>query len=409
MAKPGWYNDNQFRDYPFVTRTTPLNLSFTQVSGRYPDISGQYPGQGLNNLPHGFIVDFGAIMDIDAEYADISGHQIYLVQLQRDGSEVVFTFHTNAPAGGTQELIFRRQIAVGEFKITWAEASSIDAEPFDPLICGNSARWRGFLVTGDLKPVADLLDDGESINFTSGLWQIEPARVQNLARSYLRAVNCANFPRVQALGAAGCAESGSSLAEDVAKIQSTCLSGPLVFKEGFNCGIRQDRRANAIIISAGVGLGRGQPCEEVQAFPTETKPPNSPFYSGGPACSQIIKSINGITGRNVTLVAGPGFKIYTTDDDPHQLIVDRALDDFALCLDIGSIDSSLSGYVPGPPPPPPPPPVGPLIGLHIDADSLSSSAFYDLGVFTGSVSADFDIENLGDDPLIVSQFNLGAT
>lgn len=401
MANPGFYNDNQFRDYPFVTRTEPLNLSFTQ-SGQYPDISGQYPGQVTEHLDHGFIVDLGIIMDLDAEYSDKSGHEVYLVQIRRDDTELLFTFHTNAPGGGTQELVFRREINATEFSISWEEASSFIAEEEDALRCDAVSKWRGFLATGDLTPWASRLADGEFVNYTQGLWRLEPARVQNLADSYMRGLNLANFPRVRAGVTDACTESSSAANED-ARVQATCLSGPLVFKEGFNCGIRQDRRANALIIGAGVGLGAGEPCEEVEAYPGENKPGTSKFFSGGPACSEIIKSVNGITGRNITIVAGPGFRVYTEVDNPNQLVVDRALDDFALCLeDNDSIFSSFS--LDGPPPPSVP--AIPMLGVYYADVGISSSEFLGFGDVSDSASLDIEMVNEGTGSLDLTDIQI---
>ncbi len=326
MANPAWYNDNQFRDYPFITRVEPL--AETTDFGDEP----------LFHLPHSAILDFGAIMEIDAEFSEASGHIIYLHSVARFSDIFTFKLRTTAAGAANYEMVFHRDLTSPEFLISWESASTIDPESPSPFTCPNLSRWSGFVVTGSMDELAGLLTNGTTLTAVPGLWQIEPARVQSLARSYLRSVSLANAARLHATPQVGCSLSSSEAANQPAIANTLCMAGNLGWKEGFNCTIRQDNNNNAIIIGAGVGIGDGVPCAEIPLYDGEHPPADSPFLSGGPACNEVIKSINGISGTDINFVAGPGFRIQPDTVNPHKLVIDRSLDVF-----IPETNSSLSG------------------------------------------------------------------
>jgi hypothetical protein len=323
MALPGFYNDNQFRDYPFETRVEP-QASFEPSS----DSSSEGPPRPA--VPHGVLVDFGAIMEIDAEYSEEDDHHVYLYSLryESDGT-VIFDFRTNAPEGANHRILATREPGDAEFAITWYDSEAVGADPFDSLNCANLPKWSAFVVVGSIDYMGDFPVD-ETIYYPDDRWRIEPARVQSLKDSYLRACNLGNFARTHTTPAAGCSESESAANPAEPYINATCMQGNIQWKEGYNCAIRQDNRENAIIIGAGIGSGEGEPCEEVPVFEGESPPDNSPYLSGGPGCGEVVKTINGVGGRNVILKAGTGFSIYEEEDG--TLVIDRTLDDFALCL-----------------------------------------------------------------------------
>lgn len=330
MANPSWLNDNQFRDYPFITRVEPLadTPGFTAASSLMVAL----------DLPSSAILDFGAIMEIDAGFDEAQGHYIYLHSVSRTGSVFTFRFRTNATESSNHELVFHRNLTDPEFLLEWEDASTINAESEEPLTCPTLPKWKGFLATGNLSDLGQIVASGETHVAVQGLWKIEPARVQSLLKSYLRAINLANRPRVHATLPDACSAS-SSEENTAAIVHDLCLAGNIQWKEGYNCGIRQDVNNNAIIISAGVGIGAGEPCDEVPLYPEEAPPAGSPFLSGGPACNEIIKSINGVSGTDVTILAGPGFRIFADDVATNKLIIDRALDDFTQLCSIDVVSS----------------------------------------------------------------------
>lgn len=340
MAKPAWYNDNQFRDFPFITRVEPL----AKTAG----FDSQSSGQPILHLPHSAIVDFCAIMEIDAEYDERDGHIVYLHSVSRFGDVFTFKFRTNAEDAANHEVIVYRELTDPEFLITRNDASTILPEEVGQFACPEQPRWTATVVTGSMREMAALLEDGETLYADVGLWQIEPARVQSLKKSYLRAVNLANAARLRATPVDGCSLS-SSYGDNAPAIPAAyCMNGDLRFKEGFNCTIRQDNNNNAIIIGAGAGVGEGQPCDEVPLYEGEAPPDDGKFLSGGPACDEVIKSINGVTGDDVTILAGRGFRIQADSDVPNKLIIDRALDDFALCDADNTVSSVSVGDDDGP-------------------------------------------------------------
>lgn len=341
MANPGWLNDNANRDYPFLNRVEPI----TQYDPT-PDSSSESAGAGTPvyaHLPHDAIVDFGAIMEIDAEYTEQQGHYVYLYRVARPTATTFeLEFRTNAPAAANYRITFTRNSTDPYNHVTWGDATAIDSDPADVLECRLQPRWKAFLVTGGFEGLLGFLATGETVHFVQGLWQIEPARIQSLMDSYLRACNLANFPRTVATDPPACASESSSSSQGLEEpiLNATCIRDHVKWKEGFNCVIRQDRFNNAIVIAAAVGSGAGEPCEEVSLYDGEVPPAGSPFLSGGPGCNDILKSINGIGGRRLTLIGGPGLRIFGDAENPHKLIVDRALDDFIICLDDDDVESS---------------------------------------------------------------------
>lgn len=335
MAKPAWYNDNQFRDFPFITRVEPL----AKTAG----FDSESSGQPILHLPHSAIVDFCAIMEIDAEYDERDGHIVYLHSVSRFGDVFTFKFRTTAEEAVNHEIVVSRELTDPEFMITRNDASTVLSEEIERFSCSEQPRWTATVVTGSMREMGTLLNDGDTLYADPGLWQIEPARVQSLKKSYLRAVTLANAARLHAAPVEGCSLSSSYADKGPAIPAAYCMNGNLKFKEGFNCTIRQNNNNNAIIIGAGVGVGEGAPCEEIPLYEDELPPDDGKFLSGGPACNEVIKSINGVTGDNVTILAGRGFRIQTDSVTPNKLIIDRALDDFALCDDDGTVSSISAG------------------------------------------------------------------
>lgn len=321
MARAGWYNENEYRDFPFLTRVDPLS---------YPADTDSDGEEQLLALPHEAIVDFVAIMALDAAYDEHEGHYIYLHSVRREDPYLYYTFRTTAPGGADEQIIFRRDVATDEeFTSEWQDSESLTGSSVSASDCAGP-RWSACLVTGRYDELLELLDDGDEWVFERGLWTVEPARTQSLYKSYLRSINLGNFSRTHALPPDQCG--GESEEAVVIHVNATCLAGDLKFKEGFNCLIRQDTLNNAIIIGAAVGGGEGRPCTEVSLYESEAPPSGSTHLSGGPACNEIVKTVNGKGGRRLTIRSGPGFRVYGDPEVANTLVLDRQLQDFAICL-----------------------------------------------------------------------------
>lgn len=314
MARAGWLNENEYRAYPFLHQPAPV----------------------AEALPSQVIADFGAIMDADAGFSDELGHTVWLSQIRREGALLFFTFATDATDAVADTVTFVRDITDPEFTMEWADAGDVGS------VSGaagcDGAKWSAFLITGTFAELAVLLPGDGTLSYTAGFWTVEPAQIQNLAGTYVRSLNLANFPRVTATGcdgsssASASASSSSSAAESEIIVNARCLQSDREFEEGYNCSILQDDQNNTLIINGARGEGAGEPCEEVPLYEGETGPDGSPFLSGGPACREIVKTVNGKGGPQLRINAGPGFRVYSDPDNPNTLVVERRLDDFAVCL-----------------------------------------------------------------------------
>ena len=364
MARAGFYNENEYRDYPFVDQTRPLSLvttdpvvSSSSLSSVASSATGPWP-----DLPEEAIVDCGLIMGLDAEFND-DYHWVYLYRIARADPYFIYELRTNAPGAEDLSLVFTRNHQTDtEMTREWAEAYATDelsssvavssssslsnsSEPYpfcrtqpDPeagdCAPGDCATpvWEGFLVTGRFAALLDLLADGEEVIYDHRLWVVEPARVQNLSKAYARSINLANTDRTHTTVAADCSGSSEALSGEVF-VQALCLQGDLVFREGYNCSIRQDDTNNSLVVSGVIDSGSGRPCGDVPGYPGEAPPPDSPYLSGGPACSEVIQSVNGKSARDLVIETGPGFRIAAHPTRAHTLVVTAVLDEFTRCLE----------------------------------------------------------------------------
>jgi hypothetical protein len=121
MARPGFFNENINRDYPFLhdwfdgfklLDTDPDSPTYqecveTQLNGLAPDWR-------VRDLPDFAIADFGCVMGVESGY--IEGiHSVWLQQVRRKGSMISFEFHSDAPGLDGRALIFDRDITSSDF------------------------------------------------------------------------------------------------------------------------------------------------------------------------------------------------------------------------------------------------------------------------------------------------------
>lgn len=310
MPRPGFYNDNEYRAYPFV---------FT-------------PEQADSLVPQSAVVDAGIIMGLDSEF-DANSHSVWLHTIRRVNDVFEFDLRTDAPGAQNAPLVFSRPADATE----WL-TEHVESAPYvkDANSCAQEPAWSGFLVTGPLAALnAALPDDGE-IACDPGLFTVEFARIQSLVQGYLRAVTVGNLSR--ALSQSNCDTDPESPRRVV--INKRCVTGNIRFKEGYNAVIRQRVATNEISFTAGRGSGAtadAQLCEhgsEIPFYANEPKPVlfpatdttpevRSKFFSGGPACDQLVATINGVGGPNVNFVGGTGVNI-VADPDTNSIIIELA-------------------------------------------------------------------------------------
>jgi hypothetical protein len=285
MARPGFYNDNEYRVYPFVYR------------------------DNLVTLPDASIVDAGFIMGLDCFFDDTL-HAVWLAEVSKTQNLIQFVFRTNAT---NAPLIFNVPDNTPEWTTVFAD--SVTAEH----ACAEEPIWSGFIVVGRLAEMLTLLVSDQK-TFPEKEYQIEPARLQNLNKAYVRSINVGNYSRLLIPDCAPENEVQTINLNSRSIIENaTCLKGPLLLKEGYNCRITQTDRDRTLSVAAARGAGAQEDaalCEaggEIPLFAGEAPPPNSKFLSGGPACNELIFTLNGVGGNNVNIIGGPNVIIGVGD------------------------------------------------------------------------------------------------
>lgn len=293
MPRDGFYNDNEYREYPFLFK----------------------PTYSADDLPNAAIVDCGFIVGLDSAF-NTEIHSIYLQSIERQGTDFLFTFFTNTP----NSISFPLTFTVDQDAPEWTEVFASSAVNNTAGFCATEPVWEGFIVIGTLTELKQAIAVGDSV-FFGDQREVEPARIQSLVKSYLRSVSVGNYARVVALPV-NCAEPTTAVTLNTRQIvvNAQCLAGNIFFKPGFNCQISQNDAANVLTIAASLGANTSGPdaaefCangSEIKLTPTEQAATGSKFLSGGPACDEVISAINGLSSANINIVGGSGIQIVTT-------------------------------------------------------------------------------------------------
>jgi hypothetical protein len=361
MARPGFYNDNINRSYPFIHGQTAGLTTFA-------------------------VADTGHVMGADSEFIE-GTHRVYLSRIRRAQNTIEFEFRSDAPGLLTKVLFFTRQVTDPDYTTSYSSAieeselddlspisciadCNVDSEDSecsynpvepDPECHGDSA-WTGFLVTGDLQELVNYLDDCEliecpGIDITICTFEedvpIEPSLIQNLSGNYVRSINVANAERTRANTATECREYCWPFPLTDHYVACECLIGGVRFKEGYNACIVQDTLDNTITINACVGGGEGEPCSDVLLTDEEGPPDGRTTLDGAIKCDEVVRSINGVGKRFFEILGGAGVTV-TSVPDEHKVIIDINLHTLAICPDfrdqssINPIESSESSCQCGP-------------------------------------------------------------
>lgn len=329
MPRAGFYNDNEYRAYPFVYKPTAAASSFETLptSGdiytiyltrdtdkTYRWLDGAYSEilQTEPKLPDSCVVDAGIIMGLMSEFDPIQ-HTAWLESVSRDDDVFTFTFRTNAPGAADQPLRVERPADAAE----WLSEQIFEEN------------WEGFFVTGPLTALAAQMANGDSWVFTNVDHVFEPARIQSLVKSYLRSISVGNYRRTMVTPPEEWQTSDSPVNVREVVVNAVGLQGDLRLKEGYNCRIFQTDFNRELRVGAAIGVGAPPDnvlCSnggELPLYEGETAPAGSQFLSGGPACNETISGINGVGGSNITLLGGSGISIVT---DPATFTVRVVLD-----------------------------------------------------------------------------------
>lgn len=319
MPKTGFFNDNEYRAYPFVDKNTSR--------ARQQALGGSAAYNKIKQAIHSAIVDAGFIFGIDCTGTpeqELFGLRVRLKSISANpapSNGFTATFSSTAAA---VELVFTTG-AIPEDWLTIKAATASEAT--GEFACATETpRWRGYIVAAATNKLREsFIAAGIAPDETGGFvfradsetdpfeFEIEPCRIQNKARSYLRSITVGNFARLQV---PDCGEENAA-GERVVHVTMPCIHGPINFEEGYNCQITQINRSNTFTVSARTDAGAKKDAAycanngEFPLFPDEEKPAGSKFYSGGPACNELMYTINGVGGRNVAIVPGIGITIST--------------------------------------------------------------------------------------------------
>lgn len=319
MPRTGFYNDNSARNYPIATDARPM--------------------MGAIELPTSTIVDFGCMIGVGSGY-EYQSHGVWLESISRSVDILTFIFRCDAPHMLDRQLVFHRSMADVEFTTSRADSgavaaasSSSSSSSMAAAICYREPPdWEGFLVTGDLTDLFDVLDDGDTLTGSKSATPVEPALVQNLDHTFVRSVNLVNKDRLRADG----------VTPSIWIVNETCMADSVRFTEGYNSAISVSYVDNAIVLSAGVLAGAGEPCDEVPLYEDEEPPDGSLLLTGGPACRELITTINGVGGPNVQMLGGIGVSIYAHPTIPHRVVIDLDRHDLRTCGVLVESSSSIS-------------------------------------------------------------------
>lgn len=340
MARPGWYNDNVNRSFPFMEGTVGFPLVGTSP-------------HKMTLLPDYVIADCGFTLGGQSEYVDGSD-VVYLSSVVRTGALFVFTFRASDEETNPYILTFSRAIDADPYELSYSDsdfphlADSIsDSVPLD---CQRPF-WSGYLVTGDMEQLAAVLLDGESFTRTAdGGGRVEPALVQNLSATIVNSIGLGNSDRTRAKAPnersddnpTGCDPYVWPFPTDCGDapcvyVQTDCVKGDVRFEAGYNMAVSANASTNTITFSVIANAGDGTPCDEtpgqqVPLFPGESLPSDgtSKVFGGGPLCNELIRSINGTGGPLFQFKAGQGVVI-TPKPAENKIVIDIDLNTIDLC------------------------------------------------------------------------------
>ena len=150
--------------------------------------------------------------------------------------------------------------------------------------------------------------------FNNDEYVIEPANVQSLI--YVKTINLANAPRLNVLAPPGIHDPDTygetnTFIEGYAVENATGMVGDVGLIAGFNCSVFSSE--NEITISAYPGGGMSayeeQPAEIPVTDEEKALASAGKYLSRGRKCNELIESINGLFGDNITVSSGANVKV----------------------------------------------------------------------------------------------------
>ena len=185
MPKPGFFNDNENRAYPFLEGTAGVD---TPATGPIT----------LQQLPHDWIVDCGFTIGPDVKYNDAL-HVVGLHRIYRRGSMVYFEF-TAVSVASQLRLTFVRSLDITGYATEYLDWSGPDdgSQSSPAPSVSNTAHcempnFTGFLVTGKMSNLDSYLADGDEISqdeLTAAI--VDPTLIQNQRKTAVSGLRMAS-------------------------------------------------------------------------------------------------------------------------------------------------------------------------------------------------------------------------
>lgn len=333
MTIQNFLNENSHRSFPFLQ-------NFQEQSDGL-----------IAQLPNSVIVDFGSIVHPGGHFA-AGEHSVWLSEVERTASSFIFRFRSNAPGLDERTLTFTRDLNADDYQTEYVHDELSESGSLSLLDClGRSDPvWSGYLVTKSMEELRSVLGTPSSFLLGEADEAVtEPALTRSLSGTGIRTITLLNTDRTRATSPEGCRP--VTYDEEVFLVnaywtQRSCITGPVVLKEGYNASVQLNSINNTIAIGAGIGLGAGQPCGEIELAENEVPPLGRTLLSGGPSCQEVIRSINGVSGPHIAFRGGPGVDVIA-DPAHNRVIIDVSLSDLAVCFDSDAVPTdSLSLITP---------------------------------------------------------------
>lgn len=314
MATPAWYNTNANRSYPFRNDAA--------------------------DLPDGVVVDAGFTAGTRAGF-NVDEHSVYLARIRRQADLFFFDFESDAPELYGAVLTFTRHLTDPAYRVEFADSGQAGQSDSSLSYSGEACEeplWSGFLVSGNMTDLDTFLPSGTA-DLGPTAAGIEPALIQTLARAAVTKLALANDDRGRVTAPDGCLD--VVFPYDTGSVYPTaeCLRGAIRFRPGYNATVRQSVAGNSITFGAAVGAGAGEPCDEVPLFDGEVAPDGSTLLEGGPRCNEVLRSVNGLGGRMLSIVGGTGVTV-TSVPNTSTVVVAVDMTGLALCFDASQVSES---------------------------------------------------------------------
>jgi hypothetical protein len=325
MSKPGFFNDNLNRSYPFTTGSVGIDV---------PDTG---PIADLSQLPDDFVADCGFTIAA-SETFDPSLHDVFLHQIRRPTPTTLeFEFRCSDPTLAAMPLIFQRSAGdtLHTYFVDGPTLYTSEPPSSDPIFpayspCGPPL-WYAYAVFGDIEAVFARLSVGDVIARTSPEQAIvHPPLLTNTTAAAVTSLNVANRDRTRATAPADCPQPTWSFLTGETYVNAQCVTGVVKLFAGYNLSLAQ--LASSIVLTPVLNAGRGTPCEEIPLFAGETGPvgQSNARLAGDYLCNEVFRSINGVGGPDVRLIAGNGVTV-VGDPLTNTLTVDVNLQSLSAC------------------------------------------------------------------------------